>query len=178
MGRNKQYAPLYLFLTFTLSGFWHGAAWNFILWGAYHGALLLILRYVGRPFHRFLGQYIKRPQFVSWALTFTSVTLGCLFFMDTNTRRLGEKIVTILNPLNYSLDNLGALFTSYSVNEATALGLIVLLSLGVLFLEHLAVWKQKSEYEFLLSPKISLVLLGLTVLLAANTPSQFIYFEF
>jgi alginate O-acetyltransferase complex protein AlgI len=178
MGRNKQYAPLYLFLTFTLSGFWHGAAWNFILWGAYHGALLLILRYVGRPFHRFLGQYIKRPQFVSWALTFASVTLGCLFFMDTNTRRLGEKIVTILNPLNYSWDNLGALFTSYSVNEATALGLIVLLSLGVLFLEHLAVWRQKSEYEFLLSPKISLVLLGLTVLLAANTPSQFIYFEF
>jgi alginate O-acetyltransferase complex protein AlgI len=178
MGRNKQYAPFYLFLTFTLSGFWHGAAWNFILWGAYHGALLLILRYVGRPFHRFLGQYIKRPQFVSWALTFASVTLGCLFFMDTNIQRLGTKILTILNPLNYSLGNLGALFTSYTINEATALGLIVLLSLGVLFLEHLAVWRQKSEYEFLLSPKISLVLLGLTVLLAANTPSQFIYFEF
>ncbi len=178
MGRNKQYAPFYLFLTFTLSGFWHGAAWNFILWGAYHGALLLILRYVGRPFHRFLGQYIKRPQFVSWALTFASVTLGCLFFMDTNIHRLGTKILTILNPLNYSLGNLGALFSSYTINEVTALGLIVFLSLGVLFLEHLAVWRQKSEYEFLLSPKISLVLLGLTVLLAANTPSQFIYFEF
>jgi D-alanyl-lipoteichoic acid acyltransferase DltB (MBOAT superfamily) len=178
MGRNKQYAPFYLFITFTLSGFWHGAAWNFILWGAYHGALLLILRYVGRPFHRFLGQYIKRPQFVSWALTFASVTLGCLFFMDTNIQRLGAKIATILNPLNYSLGNLGALFSSYSLNETTALGLLVLLSIGVLFLEHLAVWKQKSEYEFLLSPKMSLILLGLTVLLAANTPSQFIYFEF
>jgi D-alanyl-lipoteichoic acid acyltransferase DltB (MBOAT superfamily) len=178
MGRNKQYAPFYLFLTFTLSGFWHGAAWNFILWGAYHGALLLILRYVGRPFHRLLGQYIKRPQFVSWALTFASVTLGCLFFMDTNIQRLGTKIATILNPLNYSLSNLGALFSSYSLNETTALGLLVLLSIGVLFLEHLAVWKQKSEYEFLLSPRMSLILLGLTVLLAANTPSQFIYFEF
>jgi alginate O-acetyltransferase complex protein AlgI len=178
MGRNKQYAPFYLFLTFTLSGFWHGAAWNFILWGAYHGALLLILRYVGRPFHRFLGQYIKRPQFVSWALTFASVTLGCLFFMDTDIHRLGTKILTILNPLNYSLGNLGALFGSYTINEATALGLIVFLSIAVLFLEHLAVWRQKSEYEFLLSPKISLILLGLTVLLAANTPSQFIYFEF
>jgi hypothetical protein len=133
---------------------------------------------VGRPFHRLLGQYIKRPQFVSWALTFASVTLGCLFFMDTNIQRLGTKIATILNPLNYSLSNLGALFSSYSLNETTALGLLVLLSIGVLFLEHLAVWKQKSEYEFLLSPRMSLILLGLTVLLAANTPSQFIYFEF
>nr|WP_266889296.1 MBOAT family O-acyltransferase [Trichormus azollae] len=36
MGKNMKYPQFYLFITFTLSGFWHGAAWNFILWGAYH----------------------------------------------------------------------------------------------------------------------------------------------
>jgi alginate O-acetyltransferase complex protein AlgI len=77
---------LSLFLTFTLSGFWHGAAWNFIIWGAYHGALLLVLRYLGRPFYGFVGDYIPRPQILSWFLTFASVTLGCLFFMETNSK--------------------------------------------------------------------------------------------
>jgi D-alanyl-lipoteichoic acid acyltransferase DltB (MBOAT superfamily) len=178
MGRNKQWAPFYLFITFTLSGFWHGAAWNFIIWGAYHGALLLVLRYVGRPFHRWMSQYVSKPQFVSWGLTFASVTLGCLFFMDTNSHRLLLKLKTIAIPWNYSLSNLASLFSSYSANEGTALLLILGLAIAVLLLEHLAVWQKKFEYELLLSPWVSRILLGLTLLLAANTPSKFIYFEF
>jgi D-alanyl-lipoteichoic acid acyltransferase DltB (MBOAT superfamily) len=31
-----------LFLTMLLGGLWHGAAWNFVLWGAYHGILLIL----------------------------------------------------------------------------------------------------------------------------------------
>lgn len=178
MGRNKQWAAFYLFITFTLSGFWHGAAWNFIIWGAYHGSLLLVLRYVGRPFHRWMSQYVAKPQFVSWGLTFASVTLGCLFFMDTNSHRLLLKLKTIAIPWNYSLSNLGSLFSSYSINEGTALILILALAIAVLVLEHVAVWQKKFEYELLLSPWVSRVLLALTILLAANTPSKFIYFEF
>jgi D-alanyl-lipoteichoic acid acyltransferase DltB (MBOAT superfamily) len=178
MGARKQLAPFFLFITFTLSGFWHGAAWNFIIWGAYHGALLLLLRYLGRPFHRFVGKYIKRPQFVSWGLTFASVIFGCLFFMETNSHRLLTKLHTLIIPGNYSLANLRAVWSDYSVNEGAALILVLSLSFFVLLLEHIAVWQEKYEYELLLSRWLSPILLGLTVLLAANTPSQFIYFEF
>ena len=178
MGSNKKWAPFYLFITFTLSGFWHGAAWNFIIWGAYHGGLLLLLRYLGRPFHRFVGKYVSQPQFLSWGLTFGAVILGCLFFMETNTRRLLEKLATLVTPWAYSLDNLGEFFGSFSVNEGAALILILILATGVLLLEHLAVWQEKFEYELLLTPWVSRVLLVLTILLAANIPSQFIYFEF
>jgi hypothetical protein len=31
-------------ITFLLSGLWHGASWNYVLWGAYHGVLLVITR--------------------------------------------------------------------------------------------------------------------------------------
>ena len=31
-------------ITFLLSGFWHGASWNYVLWGAYHGVLLVLTR--------------------------------------------------------------------------------------------------------------------------------------
>jgi alginate O-acetyltransferase complex protein AlgI len=36
-----------LFLTMLLGGLWHGAAWTFVLWGAYHGALLIVHRLTG-----------------------------------------------------------------------------------------------------------------------------------
>ena len=178
MGSKKQLAPLFLWITFTLSGFWHGAAWNFIIWGAYHGTLLLILRYLGRPFHRWVGKYISRPQFLSWGLTFGAVILGCLFFMDTNISRLLTKLQTLVTPWAYSPANLGELFSSYSINEGTALIVTLILAIVVLLMEHIAVWQQKFEYELLLSRWVSPLLLSLTILLAANTPSEFIYFEF
>lgn len=178
MGSRKKLAPFFLFLTFTLSGFWHGAAWNFIIWGAYHGGLLLLLRYLGRPFSRLTSQYVAKPQFVSWGLTFAAVNLGCLFFMETDINRLLIKLKTLITPWAYSPSNLGELFNSYSVNQGTALAIILILAIAVLLLEHLAVWQNKFEYELLLSPKISPLLLALTILLAANIPSEFIYFEF
>lgn len=179
MGSKKQLAPFFLFLTFTLSGFWHGAAWNFILWGAYHGLLLLVLRYAGRPFYRFVGERLFMPQFISWALTFGSVILGCLFFMETNTGRLGQKLLALVNPWSYSLSNLGSAISSYSLNEGTVLLLTLGLAVMVLLLEHVAVWRKcENEYDILRSPWVARVLLGLTILLAANTPSEFIYFEF
>jgi D-alanyl-lipoteichoic acid acyltransferase DltB (MBOAT superfamily) len=178
MGSQKKLAPFFLFITFTLSGFWHGAAWNFIIWGAYHGGLLLILRYLGRPFQRFSNRYFKRSEFISWALTFSSVVFGCLFFMETDTRRLLTKLKTIALPWNYSPSNLIDWLQSYSVNEGWTLICVLILSLTVLLLEFMAIWRKKFEYEFLLSPWISRGLLGLTILLAANEPSEFIYFAF
>ncbi|GFZ91182.1 hypothetical protein CYANOKiyG1_01410 [Okeania sp. KiyG1] len=178
MGANKKWAPFYLFITFTLSGFWHGAAWNFILWGAYHGALLLAIRYAGRPFQRFVGRWTSRTDLVSWALTFMSVTLGCLFFMETNISRLGTKLLTLVTPGAYSISGAIDAFSSYSINEGWALIFTLTVAIGALFLEHLAVWQQRDEYELLLSPWISRGLLGLTILLGATIPSEFIYFEF
>ncbi|MEM1368811.1 MAG: MBOAT family O-acyltransferase [Cyanobacteria bacterium P01_H01_bin.15] len=178
MGSRKQLAPFFLFLTFTLSGFWHGAAWNFILWGAYHGALLLALRYLGRPFQKTFGGLGNRSQTISWALTFGSVVLGCLFFMDTNITRLGVKLQTLLTPGSYSWSNFLGTFTAFSLNEGVALSVVLGLAALALSLEFMAVWQKRFEYELLLSPWLSPCLLGLTVLLAANTPSQFIYFEF
>ncbi|HEY9646602.1 MAG TPA: MBOAT family O-acyltransferase [Chroococcidiopsis sp.] len=179
MGKKKSWAPFYLFVTFTLSGFWHGAAWNFILWGAYHGLLLLVLRYAGRPFYRFVGDRLFMPQFISWALTFGSVILGCLFFMETNTGRLVQKLQTIVNPFAYSLGNMGQAIASFEFNQQILLGLTLILATGVLFLEHLAIWRKcEGEYDLLTSPWISRTLFALTILLAANQPSQFIYFEF
>ena len=75
-------APLWratsLIITMMLVGLWHGAGWTFIVWGGYHGVLLLInfgwqtLAASDRP---------TRPgRFAGWALTFTACAVGAVFF--------------------------------------------------------------------------------------------------
>ncbi len=65
------------FLAMVLSGIWHGAAWTFLLWGALHGAVLVIERALG---------LIPRPDAPAWRrwvgilVTFHIVCLGWVLF--------------------------------------------------------------------------------------------------
>ncbi|MEP6961531.1 MAG: MBOAT family protein [Acidobacteriota bacterium] len=67
-----------LFLTMLLGGLWHGASYNFIIWGGYHGALLAIERASGRK--RFLAPPSALMYPVRALLTFVLVCIGWVFF--------------------------------------------------------------------------------------------------
>ncbi|MEM7795547.1 MAG: MBOAT family protein, partial [Cyanobacteria bacterium P01_C01_bin.118] len=123
-------------------------------------------------------KYVKRPQVLSWAMTFAAVVLGCLFFMETDIGVLMTKLATLVTPSAYSLGNLIGAFGQFSANELVAMGWVLLLAGAFLLFEHIAVWQERPEYELLLNPWVSRGLLGLTILLSANIPSEFIYFEF
>jgi alginate O-acetyltransferase complex protein AlgI len=79
LGGNKNgNAKLYrnLFIVFLLSGLWHGASWNFVLWGAYHGIFLVLERlFLGRLFE-------KLGKFVSMFITFIIVVTGWVLFRN------------------------------------------------------------------------------------------------
>lgn len=63
-----------LFLVFLFSGLWHGAAWNFVIWGTFHGLFLVIER-------AFLKKWLDRiPKFISIAYCFLIVLIGWVFF--------------------------------------------------------------------------------------------------
>jgi len=79
LGGNKvSNVKLYrnLIIVFLLSGFWHGASWNFILWGAYHGLFLVLERV-------FLGNvYQKLGKFISIPVTFVIIATGWVLFRN------------------------------------------------------------------------------------------------
>jgi len=68
-----------LLLTMVLGGLWHGAAWNFLIWGAFHGVLLAIERQRARvPFYGML------PASMRVAITFGLVLVSWVFFRATD----------------------------------------------------------------------------------------------
>ena len=72
-GRVRTYANL--MLTMLVGGLWHGASWNFVIWGGYHGALLAVERMIwGRGERK---GWVRVPLSV---ITFLLVTVGWVFF--------------------------------------------------------------------------------------------------
>jgi alginate O-acetyltransferase complex protein AlgI len=67
-------------ITFLISGLWHGASWNYVLWGAYHGALLLV--------GRFGPTTLRAPRVVRIAGMFVLTSVGWLIFRETEIAQL------------------------------------------------------------------------------------------
>ena len=67
-----------LIFVFLISGLWHGASWNFILWGAYHGLFLVLERLFLIKFYKKIGNWFSLP------LTFIIVVTGWVLFRNEN----------------------------------------------------------------------------------------------
>jgi alginate O-acetyltransferase complex protein AlgI len=70
-------------MVFFLCGLWHGAAWNFALWGLFHGAFLVLER---GPFGGWLGRW---PRVVQHAYTLLVVMAGWVLFRVENLAEAG-----------------------------------------------------------------------------------------
>lgn len=66
---------LNLFITMVVSGFWHGEAWNFLIWGAWHGVLCVIWRFFDKA-----KWYLAIPSIVKQLAVFNLVCFGWIFF--------------------------------------------------------------------------------------------------
>ena len=87
-GNQNGSAKLYrnLLLVFLLSGLWHGASWNYVLWGAYHGLFLVLERL-------FLGNLLKKAgKFIAVPFTFLVVITGWVLFRNENLSYASEVI--------------------------------------------------------------------------------------
>ncbi|MBQ9044488.1 MAG: MBOAT family protein [Oscillospiraceae bacterium] len=72
-----------ILIVWALTGLWHGAAWNFVLWGLYYAALLLLEKAIPE---RVLARV---PGVLRWLITMVLVTLGWVLFERTSMSELG-----------------------------------------------------------------------------------------
>jgi alginate O-acetyltransferase complex protein AlgI len=80
-----------LVIVFLATGLWHGAAWTFVLWGVYHGALLIIERATGLA--NVEGYVVLRR-----AVTFVLVVFGWVLFRAKDLPEFGRMASAMLVP--------------------------------------------------------------------------------
>ena len=83
LGGNRRHVYLNLFIVWALTGLWHGASWNFVLWGLYFFVLLCIERLLKK-------QLPKIPKPVRHVLTLLLILISWNVFYHTNLGRLRE----------------------------------------------------------------------------------------
>ncbi len=157
-----------LIITMILGGLWHGASWNFVLWGGLHGGMLAFERSQGRE-----GFYHRLPKPLRIGVTFLIVLIGWVFFRASD--------------LHAATSYLGSMFMLHQVPAGAGLlaGIIYqpyyLLSLGA---AALIVWAGRQTWEWtqrMTLPKTA-VCFGLgwvaLIVLATQEYNPFIYFIF
>lgn len=80
-GVTRRYVNL--MITMTLGGLWHGAGWNFIVWGLLHGAYLTINHCWSHAMARLKARnmrHLRLPRLLGWGITFLAVMVAWVFF--------------------------------------------------------------------------------------------------
>jgi len=168
---SKQRWLTNIFLTFLISGLWHGANWTFVVWGALHGIYQLIeILLVGRQ------EPTKDPlkKVGKVLITFVLVVFAWMFFRANNITDAFVLISDLFKSTSGSLN----LFT-YSVDFTIAFASIILL-LGVEFLNERYDFIQNVRYKLpsLVKWFVFFFLIILIILFGKWNESDFLYFQF
>ncbi len=101
LGGNRKGTPrtcLNIFLIYLISGLWHGAGWTFLLWGALHGAAMVLDRL-------FRGK-VRLPKFFGWLFTFIFVNITWVYFRAPSLAA-GNQMLSRLFSLSFALPDAG-----------------------------------------------------------------------
>lgn len=169
-----------VFIIFLVSGFWHGANWTFLAWGAIH-ALLFVPSFITKKNRNFLEDievsrfYLPKPKDLIYIFyTFSIVTLAWIFFRANSIQVAWDYICHIFQ-FNFSE------FTFINPYDSQALFKEYFFLLGLIILEYLFITKLVTFYSV---NRIKGLLFDslLFVLIVINTPISdslsFIYFQF
>ncbi|PID89856.1 MAG: membrane-bound O-acyltransferase family protein [Bacteroidetes bacterium] len=161
-----------LFATMLLGGLWHGASWNFILWGAFHGLGLVL----GKLLTKLPGHILesKTFRFVRAAITFHIVVALWIFFRAQDLTTSLQVFAQIFGSFHPEI--LGQLLMAYTLP-------ISLIALGFLFHWLPSRWHEQARGAFISSPvflRFALAVLVALILLKVQSLGMhpFIYFDF
>ncbi len=100
LGGNRKHQWLNIAVVWFLTGLWHGASWNFILWGVYYGVLLMIEKV-------FLLNILKKiPAVFGHCYALLTAIVGWAIFYMTDMGRLGQLLSIMFGQTNAALTDL------------------------------------------------------------------------
>lgn len=169
-----------LFITFVISGLWHGANWTFLIWGALHGIYLIagilfinwrnkIAAVVG------LTKMVSVNKFLNLSWTFILVYFAWIFFRSNS---LNDSFVIIESIFNFSTYNLDVQLFHFSSDFYLSFLLIGFLILIEVLQERFELVGKLMAMPRLVKWSLFLIVVGAVVVLGKWDESDFLYFQF
>ena len=164
-GTRRTYVNL--LVTMLLAGLWHGASWNFVLWGGYCGVLVMICYAFDIPNRKVGGNPLVT--FIQIAVTFGFTLGGWLIFRASDMENLRAIVINI--------------FTRFHWTDDLVLYARPTLTMFVLLMAY-HVWQERTGDDLILLRQNRWVLYGVYVFILATLfvlrvrPQPFVYFQF
>lgn len=164
-----------LMLTFLLSGLWHGAGWNFVIWGGWWGALLVLWRWLDKWLPSFTQGAGAGRAVLRWGVTMILVNIGWLMFREQSFPDLVRQMLT--SPFAAPLDDwrIGGFFAALML--IYSLPLWIHAALQKPLLDQWDRWRD-TRAGFALQLVGGAVLCLAFFSLSSRVTSDFIYFQF
>ncbi len=160
-----------LFITFLVSGLWHGANWTFVIWGAYHG-LLQVLHSIKRKIFPKKKDISRILTLAGTFITFVLMMLGWVLFRANNMHDAVIAYKQMLHPI-------GKLYTGNGIPSLVLpMIMIFLLMLKEIKDEHNINIHLTSNRNIVVSGFWTATLIFIILLCASFESGQFIYFQF
>lgn len=109
LGGNRKHWALNMLLVWLLTGLWHGAAWNFVLWGLYYFFFLMLEKlYLGKVLE-------KMPRMVNHIYTVAVILIGWVFFYFEDLSAIKAFFAAAFGMNGFSNVTQSAIITNYIV---------------------------------------------------------------
>ena len=156
---------------FLVSGVWHGAGWNFIIWGGLAGVTMVIHRL-------FRNMQKKLPPMIGWGLTFGVMMFIWMFFYETDMTIIRKNFCAIVDWHNYDfIEFLNSMYIEK--RKAAMLCLFLTLSFFAILIEYISLRRTpENPYRLHISPIGCGIMTFLMVVLHNSIQNSFIYFAF
>ncbi len=161
---------LNIFTVWFLTGFWHGAAWNFIIWGLYFGVLLMIEKF-------FIGKWLEKAKGLNHIYVMFLIVISFVIFYASS---MGEAIGYIGGMFGFNVPMVSseAVYNLKSYGFVMFIGILASTPIFKILCEKLRETRAKRVIDVLEIPVLLVLLLVVTAYLADGSFNPFLYFRF
>lgn len=161
-----------LLIVWGLSGFWHGAAWNFLLWGLYYGILLTCEKYLwGKALE-------KAPRFIRHLYTLFLVVVGFTIFSFDDFAVLGQYLQTMFGFGALHAEGISVLYLLRTYAVPLAAAVLFSTPIAPVLHERFRASRLRPVYSVLRVLVYTALLVLCTASLVSDTFNPFLYFRF
>ncbi|ABZ98109.1 Hypothetical protein; putative membrane protein [Leptospira biflexa serovar Patoc strain 'Patoc 1 (Paris)'] len=150
-------------VVFIFCGFWHGASWNFLIWGLFHGFFLILER------TRFSNAFNLIPTFLKLLITFGLVNVGWVFFRIETTTDAFDFFEVMFGKNGLQQNQIISSFD---------LRWVLCIVIAIFFSRSWNFYSRLNEIPILKNMFVVVVFIVTIICLLANNYNPFIYFRF
>ncbi|MBQ3422783.1 MAG: MBOAT family protein, partial [Romboutsia sp.] len=160
-----------LFVVWLLTGLWHGASWNFVVWGLYYGFILFMEKII---LHKVLS---KTPKFIKHIYTMLLVMIGWVLFGSMNLTSALEYLKVMFGFSGNALVDNSAIYYLYT--NIKLLIILTLCSTPIISIIFRQIIKKGKSVGILFAVSINIIIILISIAYLVNeTYNPFLYFRF